>query len=180
MCFEGRRTPWNRCSGPKLGLHQCPCVNQAYRTTFTVTKKGALLVVKQNTCSETRHTFVFALTVNVSRAAKTTCFPQRNEDMLYAQVEDTISHLLGRSSTVCCFAAVRCFPCGCFCRHFQLSSVQMLWCGILRWTLTQFGRCVHAKRGWLIHVVGVSTEIGCVSVDVWPTMPNMSLIHATH
>ena len=49
MCFGGRRTPWNRCSGPKLGLHQCPCANQAYRTTFTVTKKGALLVVKKKT-----------------------------------------------------------------------------------------------------------------------------------
>ena len=67
-----------------------------------------------------------------------------------------------------------------FCRHLEFPSVQPLWCGVLRWTLTQFGRCVHVKRGCLIHVVGVSTENGCVSVDVWPTMPNMSLIHATH
>ena len=47
---------------------------------FTVIWKSALLAVKKNTCSETRHTFVFALTVKVSRAAKTTCFPQRNEE----------------------------------------------------------------------------------------------------
>ena len=67
-----------------------------------------------------------------------------------------------------------------FCRHLEFPSVQPLWCGILRWTLTQFGRYVHVKRGCLIHVVGVSTGIGCVSVDVWPNVPNMSLIHATH
>ena len=67
-----------------------------------------------------------------------------------------------------------------FCIHLEFPSVQPQWCGILRWTLPQFGRHVHVKRGCLIHVVGVSTENGCVSVDVWPTMPNMSLIHATH
>ena len=35
------------CSGPKTGLHQCPCVDQAYRTTFTVTWKGAFFAVKK-------------------------------------------------------------------------------------------------------------------------------------
>ena len=66
-----------------------------------------------------------------------------------------------------------------FCRNLELPSVQVLWCGILRWTLTQFGRCVHAERGCLIHVVGVSIGNGCISVDVWPVILNMPLFHAT-
>ena len=127
--------------------------------------------ISEVTCSEMRRALFFALTGMLSCVAKTTCSPQRNGDLLNAQVEDTISHLLGRSSTVCCFAAVRCFPRGCFCRHFQLPSVQVLWCGILRWTLTHFGRCDHAKRGCLTHVVLMSVDNGCVSVDVWAIIP---------
>ena len=51
-------------------------------------------------------------------------------------------------------------------RHLQLPSVQVLWCGTVLWTLTHFGRCVHVKRGCLTHVVLMSVDNGCVSVDV--------------
>ena len=145
---------------------------------FNSDMEGRVACCEEAMGSETRHT-LFCVAGRFVRVAKTACFPQRNGGMLYALVECTNSHLLRRRPTLLLRdgSMVSLWELD---RHLQLPSVQVLWCGNLRWTLTHFGRCVHAERGCLIHVVLMSVDSGCVSVDVWPTIPDMSLMHATH
>ena len=62
---------------------------------FNSDMEGRVACCEEATCSDTRHTFFLCVDGQFVRVAKTTCFPQRNGDMLYAQVECTNSHLLG-------------------------------------------------------------------------------------